>query len=235
MSKAEAGGRVPTDSSAASVCDSALDSATGSATGFLEDSVAEPPASSAAVSGAEAAAQVVAPSVALIGFMGAGKSSVARALATLLQCRFIDTDALIVERLGPIEEVFAARGEAYFREEERRVVADVLEHALQDAAVLALGGGAVMSKEAHEGLRRLPLVVWLSAPIERLWERAAGVGRPLAQDRERFAELYGEREATYRALADVTVVNDGSRSVEDVAQELAAELDRGIMLRKVKA
>ena len=81
--------------------------------------------------------------VALVGFMGAGKSVVGRLVAKRLKAPFIDTDALIEEREGPIAAIFAARGELGFRALERDVVVQVLESALREPCVVALGGGAV--------------------------------------------------------------------------------------------
>ena len=82
--------------------------------------------------------------VALIGFMGAGKSHAGMLAAALLRAPFVDTDALIAEQLGPIEEIFAQHGEAYFRSVERDVAMTVLEKQVRLSGVASLGGGAVM-------------------------------------------------------------------------------------------
>jgi shikimate kinase len=164
--------------------------------------------------------------VALIGFMGAGKSHLGMLAAALLHVPFVDTDAVIVSQLGPIEEIFAEQGEAYFRGVERDVAVAVLEKQARTPGVVSLGGGAVMDADVQRELGRLPHVVLLTAPPECLFARAAGGGRPLARDEVAFRRLFDERLPLYRRLATATVSNDGSRPVDDVASQIAA-LARG--------
>ena len=163
--------------------------------------------------------------VALIGFMATGKSAVGRLAAKRLKVPFVDTDALIEEREGPIAEIFAVRGEQVFRSIERDVVVEVLETALREPCVVALGGGAVLSGDVREALQRLPHVAWLTAPADVLWERtrsAARRGRPLARNEETFRSLLEERNDLYRGVASDEVLNDGSRALAAVADEVAA-------------
>ena len=163
--------------------------------------------------------------VALIGFMATGKSAVGRLAARRLKVPFIDTDALIEEREGPIAEIFAVRGEQVFRGIERDVVVKVLETALREPCVVALGGGAVLSGDVREALGRLPHVAWLTAPADVLWARtlsAARRGRPLARDEQAFRSLLEERNDLYRGVASNEVLNDGSRALAAVADEVAA-------------
>ena len=164
--------------------------------------------------------------VALIGFMGAGKSHAGMLAAALLRVPFFDTDALIAEQLGPIEEVFAQHGEAYFRSVERDVTLTVLEKQARLPGVASLGGGAVMDQGVRQALGRLPHVVWLNAPPDVLFARAAGTGRPLAADQASFRRLLDQRLPVYRELATANVANDGSRSIDEVAAQIAA-LARG--------
>jgi shikimate kinase len=161
-------------------------------------------------------------SVALIGFMGAGKSHIGMLAAHRLRVPFVDTDALIAEQLGPIEQLFVEHGEAYFRAVERDVAVTVLEKSLRIAGVVSLGGGAVQAADVREALRRLTHIVWLTAPVELLFERAREGGRPLARDAAAFRALYAAREPLYRSLATATVANDGSRSAEAVAADVVA-------------
>jgi shikimate kinase/3-dehydroquinate synthase len=138
-------------------------------------------------------------SVVLIGFMGAGKSTAARALAGA------DSDALVEAELGTsIEAFFDREGEAAFREVEERVVCELLDRA---PAVVALGGGAVLSERVQVALRE-HTVVLLEIDAERAWERA-GRGshppRPLARRREAFEERFAERLSLYESLADAFV------------------------------
>ena len=153
--------------------------------------------------------------VALIGFMGAGKSAVGRQVARRLRIAFVDTDALIEQREGPIAEIFAGRGEHVFRGLERDIVVDALDSALREPCVVALGGGAVLSGDVREALGRLSHVAWLTAPADVLWARTrrAALGeRPLATDEQVFARLLLERNELYRRVATAEVLNDGSRT-----------------------
>jgi shikimate kinase/3-dehydroquinate synthase len=140
--------------------------------------------------------------------MGAGKSRAARA-AREAGHEVLDTDELLERELGmPIDEFFAAHGEAEFRRREGAYESALLERT--DGAVIALGGGSVLSASVREALGR-HLVVWLDVDAATAWERVEGK-RPLALDRERFEALLAERRPYYEALADV-VLPEG----EDVA------------------
>ncbi len=164
--------------------------------------------------------------VALVGFMGAGKSAVGRELAATLGLPFVDTDDLIVARAGPIDEIFRTRGESAFRALEAELVTTALADAVRRPCVLALGGGAVLSPEVREALTRLPHVVWLVAPPEVLWARATGPGqaaRPLAGDEAAFRRLLAVREPLSRAVA-TRVVPVAGREPAAVAAGLAAAL-----------
>jgi shikimate kinase/3-dehydroquinate synthase len=136
--------------------------------------------------------------VALIGFMGAGKTTLGRELAQLTQRPFVDTDEEIEKRFGPIGELFE-RGESEFRQIEERIVAEALAGA---PSVIALGGGAVLSEETQERLMRTAFVAWVEVDVETAWSRVSGSGRPLARDREQFERLYDERFDVYDEIAD---------------------------------
>jgi shikimate kinase/3-dehydroquinate synthase len=141
----------------------------------------------------------VAPALVLIGFMGAGKSSAARAAAAELRSTPVDADALIEERLGgSIEDWFASHGERAFREVEEEIVLSLLER--PPGPVIALGGGAVTSQRIQEALRR-HTVVLLDVDSDTAWQRAGG-RRPLARDRQRFDELLAARAPLYERVAD---------------------------------
>lgn len=162
--------------------------------------------------------------VALIGFMGVGKSAVGRAAAGLLGVSFVDCDELIERRHGSISDIFAEHGEQAFRALERDEVCGAIDRGMAHPAVIALGGGAVLIGDVRDALARLPHVVWLTAPCDVLWERVRQVNatsRPLARDEAGFRRLYDERTALYASLATDTVVNDGTRHVTHVAEEIA--------------
>lgn len=138
----------------------------------------------------------------VIGFMGAGKTTLARELAAFRGVEHVDTDDLLVARFGrPIADVFAADGEAAFRAAEEEVVLGLLDAPRDTDMVVSLGGGSVLSTRVQEALRR-HTVVLLDVPLETAWRRAEGHGRPLARDRAAFAALHAERAELYAALAD---------------------------------
>jgi 3-dehydroquinate synthetase/shikimate kinase len=136
--------------------------------------------------------------LALIGFMGAGKTSLGRELARLTQRPFVDTDEEIEKRFGPIGELFE-RGESEFRWLEEQVVAEALAG---PAAVIALGGGAVLSETTQEHLARTAFVAWVQVDVDTAWSRVSGSGRPLARDRQQFERLYDKRTDIYNLLAE---------------------------------
>ena len=161
----------------------------------------------------------------LTGFMGAGKSTVGRALAARLGIGFADLDDEIAAAAGtPIPEIFAARGEAGFRALETETARAVL--ARPGSEVVASGGG-FPTFEANRALVRgtNTLVVHIDAPFETLWERiAGGDGRPLAKRREDTAALYARRAPDYRAFCDYAVPTANDAPPERVAAAIAAAL-----------
>ncbi len=139
--------------------------------------------------------------IVITGFMGAGKTTVAAALALALGCRCVDLDELIAAHEGRTPtQLIDSEGEAYFRVAESRALGAALVD--DNARVIALGGGTW----AFEGNRALVaecdcFTVWLDAPFELCWQRITGgaqVDRPFARDRERARKLYDERQAGYR-------------------------------------
>jgi shikimate kinase len=163
----------------------------------------------------------------LVGFMGAGKSSVGRALGQLLNWMFEDLDDRIEAREGrTVAEIFRNAGESEFRRAERAA----LEHVLRELGgggvrIVALGGGAFVQKENAALLKRSGVpTVFLDAPVEDLWERCceAGVERPLLRSREQFRKLYDTRSRSYSTAT--LKIQTGSRAVEAIAAEIADRL-----------
>lgn len=160
----------------------------------------------------------------LIGLMATGKSTVGRKIASRHRWRFVDTDAVIVDRHGPIPAIFAEVGESGFRTIEAEVVSDVLSSAGGDA-VISLGGGSVL----HEGTRRLlrsAFVVFLDADLATVLPRLSGnTGRPLlAGDAGKtWARLEQERRPIYEALADA-VVDTRDAALDAVVERLETQL-----------
>ena len=167
--------------------------------------------------------------LALVGFMGAGKTTVGRELSRLLARPFVDADAAIEQAAGQtIAELFATDGEAQFREREARVVGDLL--AASEPTVISLGGGAPMREETRERLRERTRTVHLDESVDVCWRRVATSDRPLAQNESSFRELFAERLGTYVQLADVaaTGATDALLALGDVVvrEGLYAQLDR---------
>jgi shikimate kinase len=140
--------------------------------------------------------------IALAGFMGSGKTTVGRLLASQLGWRFLDLDTLIEERAGlSISAIFERHGEPAFREMEhaalQRTIGKTLERGL--ATVLALGGGTFAQPLNVELLRAAgAAVVWLRCPTETLLARCATMAnRPLFRDENSFLELYRQRLPFY--------------------------------------
>jgi 3-dehydroquinate synthetase/shikimate kinase len=128
--------------------------------------------------------------------MGAGKSTLGREVAARLDRPFVDVDAEIEQREGPIGELFE-RG--VFRELEERVA---LEALAMPPGVIALGGGAVETPSVREALRARAATVVIEVDPDTAWERVRGSDRPLAQDEARFRELYATRQPLYDEVAD---------------------------------
>lgn len=142
--------------------------------------------------------------VALVGFMGAGKSTLARLLAARIGREWIDADRAIEGRTQlSISQFFAQKGELEFRVAEASIAREKLRSDVP--AVIALGGGAVKTPEVREALRRHALTVLVDADVDEAWKRASGSDRPLAQDETQFRRLYEERQPLYREVADVVV------------------------------
>jgi shikimate kinase len=167
----------------------------------------------------------------LVGFMGAGKSSVGRALGQRLNWLFEDLDDRIEQHEGrKIAEIFRDSGEAHFRQAEHAALRQVLDERHGGAVrIVALGGGAFV-QAANAALLRAAAVptVFLDAPVEELWQRcrlqadAAGTERPLLGEFEQFRTLYRERRKHY-AKAQVKI-GTGGREVGAIAAEIAKKL-----------
>ena len=139
--------------------------------------------------------------LALAGFMGSGKTTVGKSVAGRLGRRFIDLDDEIEARAGAaIADLFAARGEAGFRQLEEEVARAVLRDG--EPAVVALGGGAVLSARTRSDLAARAFTVLLDVDPEVAWERVGGGDRPLAQGEESFHALHRERQPLYEEVAD---------------------------------
>ncbi|MCX8090059.1 MAG: hypothetical protein N3I86_03860 [Verrucomicrobiae bacterium] len=158
--------------------------------------------------------------IALIGFMGTGKSSVGRLVADTLRFTFLDTDTVIEARAGkPITEIFAQEGEPAFRQMEAKLVEEL---ARRERTVIATGGGLPVNPANMASLKTHALVVCLWASPEKIYERVKHqTHRPLLNvpdPLERIRTLLAAREPHYRQ-ADV-LINTEMRTIREVAQQV---------------
>jgi shikimate kinase len=165
----------------------------------------------------------MAPVAVLVGPMGAGKTTIGRAVAAALDVPFADTDEIIEDRAGkPIPEIFVDDGEAAFRALERATVASCLE---TFGGVLALGGGAILD-EGTRKLLRDHTVVFLSVELSDALKRVGlGGGRPLLaiNPRATLKYLLDQRRPLYAEVATHTIKTDG-RTPESIAPEVTTLL-----------
>ena len=146
----------------------------------------------------------------LIGLSGCGKSTLGRRLARRLRMPLFDTDAMIVEAEGrAISDIFAERGEHYFRDLES---AACLAASELEGAIIATGGGTVLREQNMEALAKNGMVFFIDRHPSHILRSASLSDRPLVQDdRDRLFLLHAERLALYRRWADVTITSKGSR------------------------
>ena len=164
--------------------------------------------------------------LALVGLMGAGKSTVGRECARRLARPFVDTDDVIVTATGMnVDEIFAAGGEKLFRQHERAAVADVC--ASPELLVIACGGGAAVDADNRKALRASSVVVWLRAPVAELVKRCRnGSTRPLLRGDPAAAlsRLERLRAPAYEAAAHCVVDTEGLGRAA-VAEAVLAEYE----------
>jgi len=167
--------------------------------------------------------------IVITGFMGSGKSTVARALALLLDSLMLDLDSEILKQEGRLpKQIIEEDGEPSFREIETRVLSDLLQD--NAAEVIALGGGAwTLPRNRHLITSAGGISVWLDAPFSLCWQRiVAGIvagkdKRPLARTEQEALDIYTERRAAY-AFADLHVKATGNKTVNEIALEIAKAL-----------
>lgn len=162
----------------------------------------------------------------LIGFMGAGKTSVGRRLARHLELEFTDTDDMIVSEQGmPVNRIFSEYGEPYFRGLETKTLEKLLQEERQ--MVVSVGGGLPMTPANRPLLKQLGSVVYLSAEVDTLMERLKkDTSRPLLKGgnlREKITGLMNARAATYEEIADVCIHTD-RKSFSEIVLEISEKI-----------
>lgn len=162
--------------------------------------------------------------IVLCGFMGCGKTSVGKKIATLLNMRFVDTDALIESQENmSISEIFAEYGEAYFRKKEADLCDSLKEYT---NTVIATGGGFSVNELVLPKIKSLGHVVYLNVSDKVVLKRVfADPSRPLVVNKsaQEIITLYNSRKKKYAQAADITV--NGELSKKQVALSIIRELN----------
>jgi len=162
---------------------------------------------------------MVAKAVVLIGPMGVGKTTIGKKLARKLGIPFIDTDQLIVKTHGSIAEIFANQGESTFRKYEEQA----LKEALAQIAVVATGGGAVLSGDNQRELEKA-IVIYLSTNGQHMKSRLSNGNRPLLENGiSDWKRIYDERKPLYERLCDFEVDCSAaslSKTIADICMKL---------------
>lgn len=156
-------------------------------------------------------------SIVLVGPMGSGKTTLGKKLAKELELPFVDTDKLIAKQHGAITRIFETKGEQVFRDLET----SALQEALQQRAVVATGGGAILLEPNRE-LMKNHHVVFLDTSAEHVLGKINLAKRPLLKDNpERWQQIYDERVGLYKKVANQTVFSGGKgiRSLLDEIKE----------------
>jgi shikimate kinase len=163
--------------------------------------------------------------IVIIGFMGTGKTTVARELARKLRCSAVDLDELITTQNGRRPgKIIEQDGEDTFREIETELLREIIEK--ETARIVAVGGGAWTIAANRELIAAGgAFTVWLDAPFELCWERieAGREGRPLARSRELAQRLYVERRPIYQTAAARVLISAGE-SVSETATKILKAL-----------
>lgn len=162
----------------------------------------------------------------LIGPMGAGKSTIGRQLAQMLNMDFLDSDSVIEERAGAdIDWIFDIEGEAGFRKREERILNELTQ---AQGLVLSTGGGSIISKDNRNVLSARGIVVYLETTVDKQFERTQrDKKRPLLQTEDPYqtlVELAKVRNPMYEEIADITIKTD-EQSAKVVANQIIDMMD----------
>lgn len=158
----------------------------------------------------------------LCGMMGVGKSTVGIKVAELTKRRWIDTDTVIANRYGSINDIFEYYGEAHFRSLESQVVSEYCD---KDNLVISTGGGLVLNHENAEKLKKNGKIFFLQASLDTILSRITDGGdtRPLLRrtkdTRKRLEQLLKDRKSVYEYVADYIIETD-NKSADRVAKDI---------------
>jgi len=163
--------------------------------------------------------------IALIGFMGCGKTTLGKLLAKRLGYKFIDTDSEIEKRIGlTIPKIFEKHGEKFFREKEKEVMLDILK---KDNIVIATGGGLPAYKNNMKILNENALTVFIDVDFETIWNRIKqDANRPLAKKGKEFTlKLYNLRKPFYK-LSKITIYQKENESPEKLTETVLEKIKK---------
>lgn len=164
----------------------------------------------------------------LVGFMGAGKSTIGELISRMLNLEFIDTDREIEKELGmPISDIFKTAGEKAFREIETTILKKVQG---KSGTIVACGGGIILNEENRKILKENTFVIWLKCPLAICLERSDNGKRPLLNNPDvlSFAgKLLGEREPFYNEVADMVIETNGAYT-QSIAEDIVRRLKNSI-------
>ncbi|MGL5049041.1 MAG: shikimate kinase [Fusobacteriaceae bacterium] len=161
--------------------------------------------------------------IALIGFMGSGKTTIGRQLAKALEMKFIDIDKMIsMKEKKTIPEIFQEKGELYFRTLEREIIE---EESRENNIVIATGGGAIVDNENIKNLKKSSYVVYLDTSLECIYERVKnGKNRPLLNDVENLfstiEELYSKRAWLYEISSNFKIKIEIDSNIYDTVNTI---------------